>query len=105
MQFTLHGIAGSRAIRCLWMLEELGQAYDHLPARPASDEAKAYNPSGKVPVLIAEGVTLTDSVAIMTYLADKHGQFTYPAGTLERARQDGFTCLILDELMRVRRAR
>ena len=31
MQLTLHGIAGSRAIRCLWMLEELGVPYTHVP--------------------------------------------------------------------------
>lgn len=98
MTYTAIGSVKTRAARIVWMLEELGVPYDHLPLRPASSEARQVNPSGKVPVLIVDGVTLTDSVAIMTYLADKHGQFTYPAGTLERARQDGFTCLILDEL-------
>jgi glutathione S-transferase len=43
-------------------------------------------------------VVLTDSTAIMTYLADKHGGMTYPAGTIERAQQDGLTNMILDEL-------
>lgn len=98
MTYTAIGSVKTRAARVLWMLEELGLAYDHLPLRPGSDEMRRVNPSGKVPVLIAEGVTLTDSVAIMTYLADRHGQLTYPAGTVDRARQDGFTGLILDEV-------
>ncbi|MEO1160835.1 MAG: hypothetical protein AAFW74_10350, partial [Pseudomonadota bacterium] len=32
------------------------------------------------------------------YLADKHGKFTHKAGTVERAKQDSFTHLALDEL-------
>ena len=98
MTYTAIGSVKTRAARVLWMLEELALPYDHLALRPASPEARQVNPSGKVPVLIVDGVTLTDSVAIMTYLADKHGELTYPAGTIERARQDGFTGLILDEL-------
>ena len=82
MTYTAIGTVKTRAARVVWMLEELGQPYEYMAVRPASDEAKGYNPSGKVPVLVADGVTLTDSVAIMTYLADKHGQFTYPAGSL-----------------------
>ena len=98
MTYTAIGSTKTRAARVVWMLEELGQPYDHLAYRPASDEVRQVNPSGKVPVLIADGVTLTDSVAILTYLADRHGQFTCPAGTLDRARQDGFTGRVLDEL-------
>lgn len=98
MSYTVIGSAKTRALRVIWMLEELGQPYDHKPALPRSDEVTQVNVSGKVPVLIADGATLTDSTAILTYLADRHGQFTHPAGTLERARQDGFTGLILDEI-------
>jgi glutathione S-transferase len=50
-----------------------------------------------VPVLVAEGVPITDSVAIMTFLADRHGKLTFPAGTLDRARQDSLTQFIIDE--------
>ncbi|MEO8243231.1 MAG: glutathione S-transferase family protein [bacterium] len=96
--YTVIGTARTRTARVLWLLEELGQPYDHRPFAPQSAEVAAHNPSGKVPVLIADGVTLTDSFAILTYLADKHGQFTCPAGSLDRARQDGFSGLILDEL-------
>ena len=40
---------------------------------------------------------LTDSTAIMTYLADKHGALTAPAGTPARARQDAMTFWLIDE--------
>jgi glutathione S-transferase len=43
-------------------------------------------------------VRLTDSTAILTWLADRAGRFTFPAGSLDRARQDGLTQLILDEM-------
>ena len=95
---TVVGTARSRAARVLWLLEELGLPYDHIQARPGSDEARAYNPSGKVPVLLIGDASLTESTAILTWLADREGRFTYPAGSLERARQDGFTQLILDEI-------
>jgi glutathione S-transferase len=81
----------------MWMLEEMGIAYDHIPAGPRSDEAKKYNPSGKVPALIDGDDVLTDSVAIMTYLGDKHGKLTAPAGTPARARQDALTFWLIDE--------
>ncbi len=92
------GIPLTRTFRVLWALEELGQTYDLTPAKPQSDEARAANPSGKIPVLIEEGEAITDSVAIMTYLADKHGALTAPAGTLARAKQDSITLMINDEM-------
>ena len=96
--YKVIGSRASRGLRVLWMLEELGQPYEHVPAKPRSDEALAANPSGKIPALEVDGETITDSVAIMTYLADRHGALTYGAGTLERARQDALTLMILDEV-------
>lgn len=88
----------SRAMRVLWMLEELGVPYEHLPEAPGSEAVQKLNPSGKVPVLVDDGHVLTDSTAILTYLADKHGALTFPAGTVERAHQDSLTQMVLDEL-------
>ena len=96
--YTVIGGVRSRTLRVLWMLEELGQPYTHLSAAPRSDEVKAHYPAGKIPVLLDNGAALTDSTAILTYLADKHAKLTFPAGTLERARQDGHTQFLLDEL-------
>ena len=95
--YTVIGGTKTRAFRVMWMLEELGQPYDLNPAAPRSDEARKYNPSGKIPALVDGDEVLTDSVAIMTYLADKHGALTAPAGTPARARQDAMTFWLIDE--------
>ena len=95
--YTVIGTVKSRAARVLWMLEELGVAYEHVAAPPRSEGVTAFNPAGKVPVLIEDGTPITDSTAIIQYLADKHGQLTHPAGTLDRARQDSLTQFLLDE--------
>ncbi|MCG7625524.1 glutathione S-transferase family protein [Epibacterium sp. Ofav1-8] len=88
----------TRTFRVLWALEELEQPYELEDAAPQSAEIRAYNPSGKVPALVVDGTTVTDSVAIITYLADKHGALTAPAGTLARARQDAITNMLNDEM-------
>lgn len=96
--YQVIGAPKTRTFRVLWMLEELGLDYEHLPALPQTDEVRAHNPGGKVPVLLVDGKPIIDSTAIMTYLADKHGALTYPAGSLERGRQDALTHFVLDEL-------
>ena len=95
--YTVIGDAKSRAARVLWMLEELGLPYEHIGAKPRTDEVMRVNPSGKVPVLLVDGQPITDSTAILTFLADQSGQMTAPAGTLARARQDAMTQAVLDE--------
>jgi len=98
MGYTLIGNVRSRALRVLWTLEELGLDYEHVDAPPRSEDVTRFSPAGKVPVLVADGVPITDSVAIMTYLADRHGALSFAPGTLERARQDSLTHMILDEV-------
>lgn len=95
--YKVIGSTKSRAFRVLWMLEELGQPYEHISAAPRSPEALQYNASGKIPALVDGDAVLTNSVAIMTYLGDKHGALTAPAGTVERARQDAMTLWLIDE--------
>ncbi|WP_090522146.1 glutathione S-transferase family protein [Paracoccus isoporae] len=95
--YQVIGPASTRAFRVLWMLEELDQPFEHHPAPPRSDEVVELNPSGKVPVLVDDGVPISDSTAILQYLADRHGALTHPAGTRARARQDSLTQFLLDE--------
>lgn len=96
--YTLVGMGRTRSFRVLWMLEELGLSYEHIPASPGSPEACAVNPTGKVPTLVVDGEAITDSTAILTFLADRHGALTFKAGTIERARQDALTHFVLDEM-------
>ena len=96
--YKLVGSVKSRAFRVLWLLEELGVPYEHVNAGPHSEEVLRYNPNGKVPVLVDGDAVISDSTAIMTYLADKHGRLTAKAGTLERAQQDAMLHQILDEI-------
>lgn len=102
MGYVVVGTPRSRAMRVIWALEELRLDFEIEPAGARSDGAVAANPSGKIPSLRTPDGVLTDSVAIMTFLADRHGAadgtLTWPAGTVERARQDAATQLVLEEL-------
>ncbi|TMV04892.1 glutathione S-transferase family protein [Ruegeria sediminis] len=95
--YKVYGSLLSRTSRVLWLLEELGQEYEFIKAGPHDPKVLALNPSGKVPVLVDGDTVITDSSAILFYLADKHGQLTYPAGTTERAQQDSLFFALLDE--------
>ena len=96
--YKVIGNTNTRTLRVLWVMNEIGLKYEHVQVNAQSVDAKKFNISGKVPTLDANGVNIADSTAIVTYLADKYNQLTFPAGTIERAQQDSFTQFILDEL-------
>ncbi|WP_448506952.1 glutathione S-transferase family protein [Immundisolibacter sp.] len=79
----LYGAAYSRAGRCIWMLEEIGQPYDHVGASPRGEtrtpQMLKLNPNGHVPVLDDNGYVIWESLAINQYLAEKTGTL-WPAG-------------------------
>jgi glutathione S-transferase len=67
----------TRAIRALWLLEELGVPYDlvkvDVRAGAQSDPAfRAVSPLGKVPALVDGDVVVAESAAVCLYLADRH---------------------------------
>lgn len=81
---TLWHCRDTRSFRPLWALEELGLDYDLrlLPFPPRVFE-KTYlgeNPLGTVPLLIDGATRMTESTAILHYLALVHGggRFTLP---------------------------
>src|SRR5207245_1196454 len=91
---VVHHLNNSRSQRVLWLLEELGLAYDikryqrdpkTMLAPPA---LRQVHPLGKSPVLADGDVTLAESGAIIEYLVERHGngRLRPPAGTPERVR-------------------
>jgi len=65
----------SRSTSVRWMLEEIGEPYDLHVLNLTKGEHKApaflaINPMGKVPALQHNGATVTESAAIIAYLAD-----------------------------------
>ena len=88
MTITVIGTAKTRGLRPLWVLEEIGLAYDQEAEFPRSDRAFELNPLGTVPILLDGDIKITDSIAMLYYLSDKTGQLTFPAGTQERADLD-----------------
>ncbi len=96
--YTVVGQMRSRAFRVMWALEELGVDYTHVDVGPGSDRAKTYHPAGKIPILVVDDEVLTDSVAIMSFLADRHEGLGAPAGTVERARLDAMLHSLNEDL-------
>ena len=84
----------TRAIRALWMLEELGVPYERvfIDIRDANAKAnpafRAVSPMGKVPALEDGATRLWDSGAICAYLADQypHAKLAPPIGDPDRGR-------------------
>lgn len=73
---TLYGALPSRTFRCLWMLEEVGIAYDWVRVTPEQMRSADYlslNPNGKMPVLRDGSFTLWESIAINLHIARTYG--------------------------------
>lgn len=96
--YRIVGSPRTRAVRVAWMLEELEQPYEWDPAPPHSEAMIAARFDGKTPALVCEDGALSDSVAIATFLADRHQALTCPAGSYLRGVQDGHTQFCVDEI-------
>jgi glutathione S-transferase len=64
-------------MRALWMAEELGIEFEHVPTRFA-DQSKEpdylkVNPNGRVPAIDDDGFIVWESMAVNLYLAKKYG--------------------------------
>jgi len=83
---SIYGVARTRAFRALWMAEELGLSYRHLPieigdAGARTPEFLALNPNGRLPVIVDDGFVLSESLAITLYLAKKYSPGEIYPGT------------------------
>ena len=73
----LYHCTDARSFRALWALEELGLAYEltvmPFPPRYRAKDYLAVNPLGTIPALVDGPVFMTESAAIVQYLATRHG--------------------------------
>jgi glutathione S-transferase len=81
----------TRAIRILWLLEELGLAYEleRVDFEPTATRFFAQaTPLGKFPTIEDGDVVMCESGAIVEYLLERYGngQLAPPPGTPERAK-------------------
>jgi len=98
----LYGMGQSRSFRCLWALEEAGLQYEYVPVSMQADASETdsakhpdylrLNTQGKVPTLVNGDLVLTESVAILYYLA----RCAPESGLLPNASMDVYARL--DEL-------
>jgi glutathione S-transferase len=111
---TLYGLHRSRALRCIWALEEMGLAYRLVPVMqafrlddPAAPDAPfntrspaflALNPAGSIPVLEADGIVVSESLAINLVLAQRHGAPIGAADAAESAAMAQWTLFAATEI-------
>src|SRR5258708_17187284 len=88
---TVHHLNNSRSQRVLWLLEELGVAYEIVryqrqPDMRAPAELRAVHPLGKSPVITDNGNTIAESGAIAEYLIETNvnGRPIPPPNTPQR---------------------
>lgn len=102
----LYEFGPTRSTRVRWILQELGVVFeavnvDMASAGHRSAEFLALNPAGKLPVLVDGDFVLTESVAIVLYLAEKyrHRGFlpTYPSLRAEAYRWILFAATELEQ--------
>jgi glutathione S-transferase len=72
----LYEFGPTRSIRVRWTLQELGVDFESIPVNLMAGEHRRpeflkINPAGKIPVLVDGDFVLTESVAIVLYLAEK----------------------------------
>jgi glutathione S-transferase len=89
MTLRIYGVTSSRALRTLWMAQELELDYEHHPVHFAGEAQEPgfleLNPNGRVPVIDDDGVIVWESMAINLYLARRHGGPLAPADAEEEA--------------------
>ncbi len=79
----LYGVPQSRAMRALWMLEELGLSYEIVKVNFATGDTRKpeylrINPNGHIPALQDGDLVIWESMAINLYLGRKYDKGLWP---------------------------
>lgn len=100
----LYGFGPTRSLRAMWGLKELGVKFELIPVNLQAGEHRrpeflALNPAGKVPVLVDGDLVLTESAAIVLYLAEKYPEKgLMPTGLQQRAQVYRWVLFAMTEL-------
>ena len=99
----LYGSTYSRAARCLWMLEETEQPYEHrdlaeLDAAAALQTVTEVNPIGKVPALEDGELKLFESMAINLDLAARYSSALWPSDVVNQGRATAWSIWGMTEM-------
>ena len=106
VSLALWGVGTTRALRAHWMLTELGVPYlsHRIQSRTGETLDPAYlklNPRHKIPTLQHGALTLTESAAIIHYLAEifePRDHLFVPIDAMQRARLNEWCYFIMNEL-------
>lgn len=100
----LYGTPPTRALRVMWLLNELGVPCEIVPVDLMAGEQRtpeflALNPAALLPVLVDGDIVLTESSAIPLYLAEKYPQKgLIPADLAERAQMYRWIFFLVTEI-------
>src|ERR1700741_2501528 len=104
MKMKLYEFGPTRSIRARWTLQELGADFESIRVNLLAGEHRhpeflQINPAGKIPVLVDGELVLTESVAIVLYLAEKYSdRGLLPADLNERAQVNRWLLFAATEL-------
>lgn len=98
----IFGTYSSKAFRALWMAEEAGIKYEHIPVHPRESskhpQLLAVNSSGKIPALLDDDFALTESLALTTYIARAHAKEFVPSTVQGEALLLQWTLFVATEI-------
>ncbi len=101
----LYGYPQSRSTRIIWLLEEIGVDYEFIKIdlMAGGGQTEGYlsiHADGKVPAIDDDGFVLTESAAILSYLADKYpeSKLAPEPTTQQRVKYDEWCFFVLTEL-------
>jgi len=104
MKMKLYEFGPTRSMRARWTLQELGVDFEPIRVNLQAGEHQRpqflrINPAGKIPVLVDGDLVLTESVAIVLYLAEKYpDKKLLPAGVAARAQVNRWLLFAVTEL-------